>query len=195
MHAAWPTHKYGMKIPFLTHTWTSLPFHAIPYRYTVSFDGTVYDRPFGHAVRRLDAGETLEVVDWRPPFVRLANDAGFVLDANFDGHLSMKRWAPQKSGTVLRLHNLKPEKPRRLPSPRATDMRARPSTTTRLMTGLSPDAMYEEDLKSEVRLGLASHQCMPRFLFLVSHPSVVACSSLLIINRSGPFTVATHPTS
>lgn len=154
---------------------TCLPFYTIPHRYTVRFEGIVFDRPFGHALRRLDMGETIEVVDWWAPFVRLANDAGFVLDADFDGHLSKKRWAKQKSGTVLRLHNLKSQKPNTQLSPRASGRRAQPSTTTKLMPGLSPDSMCEDDLKSEVSSArLLTCAFMPQlFLYPVSHLCVV----------------------
>ena len=99
-------------------------------------------------MRQLRAGEMLEVVDWRNPFVKLADGAGFVEDPDFDGHGTVAegrlRWAPHNSGTVFRLHAPKPlSKSSSFVNVKAA---AGPSTIARP----DPLTMSEHDLKSEV---------------------------------------------
>lgn len=114
-------------------------------------------------MRQLRAGEMLEVVDWRKPFVKLADGAGFVEDPDFDGHRNVTeeqpRWAPRVSGTVFRLHG-----PNSLLSS-AGSVNAKAEVESSPSARPDPLSMSEHEMKSEVCGDLGVLSVGRRFTF------------------------------
>ena len=101
-------------------------------------------------MRQLYAGEMLEVLDWRTPFVRLADGAGFVEDPAFDGHRTVTagrpRWAPsQVAGTTFSLRAPKPL----VSSAKSANTKAEKEPLSSARE--NPLTMSEKDLKTEVK--------------------------------------------
>lgn len=122
----------------------------MPHRFTLNFSCTILDRPNGSVLLHLNAGEVLEVVDWKKPFVKLANGAGFVEDPDFDGHRTVEdrlpRWAPRTSGTAFCLQ------PSELPGASSMGFTGTKEGPSGPRVRLNPVNMSEKELKSEVKL-------------------------------------------